>query len=135
MRCKEHIIVLGEQLFDQSSIKLCGDSTCKPLELISKTCLQNVRFPLEWKKASVVPIHKRGDKENIKNYRLVSLLPICGKIFKRLLYDTTFNFFSKNILLSPNQSGCRPGDSWINQPLSINHEILSAFDMGLEVRG
>ena len=46
-----------------------------------------------------------------------------------------FNFFSKNNLLSSNQSGFRPGDSCINQLLSINHEILSAFDMGLEVRG
>ena len=51
-----------------------------------------------------------------------------------LLY-TMFNFFSKNNLLSPNQSGLRPGDSCINQLLSINHEILSAFDTGLEVWG
>ena len=46
-----------------------------------------------------------------------------------------FDFLSKNNLLSPNQSGFRPGDSCINQVLSINHEILSAFDMWLEVRG
>ena len=46
-----------------------------------------------------------------------------------------FDFFSKNNLLSPNQSGFRPGDSCINQLLSINHEILSACGMGLEVRG
>ena len=45
-----------------------------------------------------------------------------------------FNFFSKNNLLSPNQSGFSQEDSFINQFLSINHEILSAFDMGLEVR-
>ena len=35
----------------------------------------------------------------------------------------------------PKQSGFRPGDSCINQLLSINHEILSAFDKGLEVWG
>ena len=46
-----------------------------------------------------------------------------------------FDFFSKNNLLSPNQSGFRPGDSCINQLLSINHEILSACGMRLEVRG
>ena len=46
-----------------------------------------------------------------------------------------FDFFSKNNLLSPNQSAFRPGDSCINQLLSINHEILSASDMGSEVRG
>ena len=54
--------------------------------------------------------------------------------FERLLYGTMFDFFSKNNLLSPNQSGFRSGDSCINQLLSINHEILSTFDMVLEVR-
>ena len=89
----------------------------------------------KWKKTNVVTIHKKGDKQTIKSDRPVSLLPICEKIFERLLYDTMFDFLSKNNLLSPNQSGFRPGDSCINQVLSINHEILSAFDMWLEVRG
>ena len=86
------------------------------------------------KKTNVVSIHKKSDKQTIKNYSPVSLLPICGKIFERLLYGTMFDFFSKNNLLSPNQSGFRSGDSCINQLLSINHEILSTFDMVLEVR-
>ena len=116
-------------------LKRCGDSICKPLELIFKTCLRNGRFPLEWKKANVVPIHKKGDKQTIKNFRPVSLLSISGKIFECLLYDTMFDFFSKNNLLSPNLSGFRLGDSCINQLLSVNHEILSAFDMGLKVCG
>ena len=45
------------------------------------------------------------------------------------------NFFLENDLISPKQSGFRPGDSWINQLLSINHKILNAFDIGLEVCG
>ena len=45
------------------------------------------------------------------------------------------NFFLENDLTSPKQSGLRPGDCGINQLLSTNHEILSAFDIGLKVRG
>ena len=45
------------------------------------------------------------------------------------------DFLNDNNLLSLNQSGFRSGDSCINQDLSINHEILNAFDKGLEVRG
>ena len=48
---------------------------------------------------------------------------------------TLFNFLSKNNLLSPNQFGFRSGDSYVNELLSINHEILSAFTMGFKVRG
>ena len=33
------------------------------------------------------------------------------------------------------KTGFKPEDLCINQLLSINHEILSAFDIGFEVRG
>ena len=48
-------------------LKRCGDSICKPLELIFKTCLRDGRFPLEWKKINAVPIYKKDNKETIKN--------------------------------------------------------------------
>ena len=50
-------------------------------------------------------------------------IPICGKIFERLLYNQMLNYFLENSLISQKQSGFRPGDSCINQLLSINHEI------------
>ena len=44
-------------------------------------------------------------------------------------------FFIENGLISPNQSGVKPGDSCINQLLAITHEIYKSFDDGFEVRG
>ena len=67
----------------------------------------------------------------LENYLPLSLLPICGKIFKRLMYNSLFEFFIANELISSNQSG----DSYINQLLSITHEIYKSFDDGYEVRG
>ena len=46
-----------------------------------------------------------------------------------------FSFFIENGLISQNQSGLKPGDSFINQLLSITHEIYKSFDDGWEVRG
>ena len=82
-----------------------------------------------------MPIHKKGDKQTLKNYRPVSLLPICGKIFERLIYNEMFGFFLDKGLISDNQSGFKPGDSCINQLLSITHNIYKSFDDGYEVRG
>ena len=64
----------------------------------------------------------------------MSLLPIGGKILERLMFNEMFNFFIENKLISSNQSGFKPGDSCINQLLSITHEIYESFDVGLEVR-
>ena len=116
-------------------LKLCGKSICKPLELIFQSCIKQRKFPTEWKKANVVPVHKKGDKQILKNYRPVSLLSLCGKIFERLIYNNLFEYLIENDLISQNQSGFKPGDSSINQLISIAHEIYQSFDDGLEVRG
>ena len=63
----------------------------------------------------------------LKNYRRVSLFPICGKIFERLIFNEMFRFFLDNKLIKTNQSG-------FNQMLSITHEIYKSLDDGLEVR-
>ena len=41
-------------------IKICGKSLCKPLEMIFKSCIIKGEFPSEWKKANVVPVHKKA---------------------------------------------------------------------------
>ena len=115
-------------------LKICGDTICKPLQLIFKQAFIADVFPSEWKKGNIVPRYKKGFKQNLKNYRLVSLFPICGKSFERLMFNEMFNFFLANNLLAPNQSGFKPGNSCINQPLSITHEIYSSFVDGFEVR-
>ena len=115
-------------------VKVCGPSIYKPLEIIFNQCLETGVFPSEWKKGNIVPIHKKGDKQMLQNYRPVSLLPICGKILERLMFNEMFEFFIENKLISSSQSGFKPGNPCINQLLSITHEIYNSFDEGLEVR-
>ena len=49
-------------------------------------------FPQEWKKTTVVPVHKKNDKQLVKNDCPISLLPICGKILK--VYSTILSLIS-----------------------------------------
>ena len=78
---------------------------------------------------------KKGNKQILKNYRPVSLLPICGKIFERLICNNLFEYFIENDVVSQNQPGFKSGNPCINQLISITHEIHPSFDDGLEVRG
>ena len=81
-----------------------------------------------------MPIHKTNDRQCLENYRPVSLLPICGKILERLIFNEMFLLFIKNGLILQNQSGFKTGDSCVNQLLSLTHEIYKSFDDGLDVR-
>ena len=80
------------------------------------------------KLANVVSVHKKEEKNLLKNYRPVSLLPIFSKIFERVIYNSLFNHFVSNKLFTPSQSGFLPADSCIVQLLSIIHEIQISFD-------
>ena len=118
-------------------LKMCDSSIIMPLKIIFNTCLKEGSYPLLWKKANITPIHKKGDKNDIVNYRPISVLPLCGKIFEKLIYKSLYNHFEVNSILNTNQSGFRTGDSCINQLLSITHNIFHSFDSNpsLEVRG
>ena len=107
---------------DQISIRMiqiCDKAICKPLHLIYSFYIESGIFPTKWKMAIAVPIHKEDDKQNVKNYRPVSLLPIFSKIFERLIFNEMYSFFIENDLISSNQPGFKQGQSCINQLLSI----------------
>ena len=118
-------------------LKICDLAIIKPLSIIFRICLNHSMFPDLWKKSNICPIHKKGNKQIINNYRPVSLLPICGKIFERLIFNSLFEYLEKYKLLSAHQSGFRANDSCVDQLLSIVHNIYTAFDAypTLESRG
>ena len=84
----------------------------------------------------MTPVFKKGDKQLIKNYRPISLLPICSKIFEKIIFKNLYSYLNTNNLLTKNQSGFRPGDSTTNQLLYLVNEIHLAFEnpKSLEVR-
>ena len=115
---------------------LCDDSIIIPLKLIFQNILHTSVFPDMWKLANVTPIHKKSDKQLIKNYRPISLLPICAKLFEKIIFNSLYSYLHKNNLITKNQSGFRPGDSTTNQLLFLVNEIHEAFNdpRSLEVR-
>ena len=111
-----------------SMIEICDCSIVEPLCLIFEKCLDTGKYPSIWKKANLVPVHKKGSRQCKKNYRPISLLPLFGKMFEKLIYDYIYEHLCDNVLLTQHQSGFRPGDSTVNQLLAISHKIYCAFD-------
>lgn len=66
-------------------------------------------FPAILKKAIVLPLHKKGDREVMSNYRPISLLTSISKVFEKLVHARIYKFLSCNDFLSDEQFGFRPG--------------------------
>ena len=109
-------------------IKMCDKSLLRPLSIIFRNSLKSSIYPSTWKKANVIPVHKKDEKQCVNNYRPVSLLPVFGKIFEKLIFNEIDSFLEREKHLNINQSGFRPFDSCVNQLLTITHEIFSSFD-------
>ena len=109
-------------------IKICDDCLFEPLSLILKACLETWVYPSSWKRANIIPVHKKGSRQDKKNYRPMSLLPIFGKILEKVIFDEIYQYLCYNQMLTSHQSGFRPKDSTINQLLLITHKIYVAFD-------
>ena len=63
--------------------------------------MESCSFPYEWKKGNVVPIRKKDNKQCFENYHPESLLPMCGKIFEKLVFMKCLNFSLKMNLSHP----------------------------------
>ena len=115
-------------------LQLCPEEIALPMKMIFDKILSSGVFPSAWKLANIQPVHKKSSRQNKSNYRPISLLPICSKVFEKIIFDNLYKFLMDENLLSPLQSGFRPGDSTINQLLSITTEIYEAFENHDEVR-
>ena len=124
----------GYDGISNAMLKICPEEASIPLLIIFKKCLDLGSFPSSWKHANVQPSHKKNSKQDKSNYRPISLLCTCSKIYEKIVFDAMYSFFIENNLISPNQSGFRPGDSTINQLLAITSEIYNSFEKRLETR-
>ena len=87
-------------------------------------------FPLEWKVAKVIPIHKDNEKDELNNYRPISILSAISKVMERLVYNQLYEYLSKNELLSKCQSGFRHSHSTTTSLLDATNEWYANMDQG-----
>ena len=94
-------------------LKNCADSISYPLTLIFRTAYNTGQIPKEWKMANVVPVHKKGSKVCVENYRPISLTCLVMKLFEKLIRDELM--LRCNHLLNEKQHGFLPQKSCTTQ--------------------
>ena len=87
----------GHNIISIRILKICDNSICKPLGIISWSCLQNGKFPSEWKKANVGGFCFQK-KKKINKYRTIAPFLYClfqAKYLKGYYMTVCLLFFFK----------------------------------------
>lgn len=90
-----------------------------PLSIIFNKSLEFGQVPTPWKQATVVPIFKKGKKNEPGNYRPVSLTSVCCKLMERLLRRHLLSFLERTHFFNTAQHGFRTGRSCTTQLLHV----------------
>ena len=88
-------------------------------------------FPDKWKRATIVPLYKGGDRTEVSNYRPVSLLPLPGKILERIAHAKLVEFLNNHNVISPKQGGFRKGFSTSRSIADLTDDLFSSINDGL----
>lgn len=99
--------------------------------MIFKRSLRDGLFPQDWKSARIMPLHKKGYRTNIVNYRSIVMLFGFPKLFESLIYPIIFSNIDSH--LTDSQHGFRCGRS-VETNLSLFVSTISReVDRGLQV--
>ena len=101
-----------------------------PLRHICNTSLGQGIFPEEMNIARIIPLFKSGDKQNVSNYRPISLLPQFSKILEKIFNNRLMNFLNSNNLLYLRQYGFRKNMSTFMAIMELVENITTAMDNG-----
>ena len=112
---------MGPDNLSGQVLKSCAQSIALPLQLIFNLSFKTGSIPSEWKLAHIIPIHKKDDKNDIENYRPISLTCIVSKIFEKCVRDELL--IQCQHLIHVTQHGFLPLKSCTTQLIPFSHDI------------
>ena len=111
-------------------LKLCKDYLTMPIASIINKSIATGCFPDQLKLASVIPLHKGGNRDDPNNYRPISILPTISKIFERHISNQLNIFFDRTNIIHERQSGFRKHHSCQTALIRLVDSWLSDLDSG-----
>lgn len=102
-------------------LKNCASALSRPLSILFNKSYCSGLLPSDWKKAHVVPIHKKGRKDDVKNYRPISLTSLVMKIFEKSLRNRLYQHCKH--FITNKQHGFLPERSCTTQMLNYTDTL------------
>ena len=104
-----------------TAVKQCTQILAPVLTLYFNHFMKEGIFPDILKIGRITPIYKnKGSKQNFNNWRPISILPIFGKIFEKIIYKRLYSFLTSQNVIYSKQFGFRKGHSTSH---ALNHSV------------
>jgi hypothetical protein len=123
----------GPDLIPPRVLKELHKELAVPLCILFNDSLETGVLPMDWNKAEVTAIFKKGNKADPGNYRPVSLTCILCKVLESFVRDSIVSFFDDNHLYSECQHGFRKRRSCVSQLIGVLDELTALTDKGQAV--
>ncbi|GAB0188265.1 mitochondrial enolase superfamily member 1 [Grus japonensis] len=95
----------------------------KPLSIIYQQSWLTGEVPVNWKLANVSPIYKKGCKEDLGNYRPVSLTSVLGKVMEQIILSAIMQHVQDNQVIRPSQHRFMKGRSYLTNLISFYDKV------------
>ncbi|GAB0179661.1 mitochondrial enolase superfamily member 1 [Grus japonensis] len=110
-----------------------AEELAKPLSSIYQQSWLTGEVPDDWRLANVMPVYKKGWKEDPGNYRPVSLTLVLGKIMEWLILSALTRQVQDSQGISPSQHGFMKGRSCLTNLISFYDQVTHLADEGKAV--
>ena len=107
-------------------IKLFREEIAMPLSILINMSMSEGIVPDELKITKIIT--DLSIKDDISNYRPISLLPSVSKILGKIVHKRTFHFLQSNKILNNNQHGFREKHSTINAITALTSDVIKALE-------
>lgn len=109
-------------------LKNCADSLAPILTDLFRSILDDGHIPAIWQKSIIIPIYKKGEKTDPKNYRPISLTSTVCRVFERILHEKITEFLNKKSFFNENQFGFLKNRSTTSQLLSTFNDFYESIE-------
>ena len=123
----------GPDGVESQLLKECAKEMAPTLCHIFRKSMDDGEVPSQWKEAHVIPIHKKGNKAIMANFRPVALTSVICKVFEKIICSAILSYLTRNGLITPQQHGFVKGRSCQTNILLCLERWTESLDSGRSV--
>lgn len=123
----------GFDLITSEILKLLIQEVKFPLSYLINKILNDGYFPKSFKIGLIKPLHKKGSKDTVENYRPITLTSSLSKVVEKIIKKRIVCYFEKYNIISKKQFGFKKGVSTEDAIIYLTSNIYKNLDKNKKV--